>query len=203
MLRSALVVRLTTVVAVVLGSAASALATPALAAPVREPARADAFAWLTPIAAPASWRPLVISSGAATLWSPPSFTALPGDPGSATAGLRDANGIYREYLNTTPRQGDEQLRGFAAFRVHLIAEDHDAAVREEARAEHVAFRGGQGSCVMDHYVTRVGHRRYREIACLVMSAAGHGAVIVAAASPSDWNRYQSTLRTAIASFSVV
>ncbi len=194
----AVITRLAAVVAVVLTAAA-----PAAAVPASRHARAGDFAWLTPTAPPSSWRPLVISSGAATLWAPPTFPPQPGDPGSATAGLRDAHGLYRAYLNTTPRQGAEQPRGFAAFRVQLLGEDDDEAVHEEARAEHLAFPGGQGSCVIDRYVTRVGHHRYREIACLVVSAAGHGAVVVAAAALPDWSRYRSILRTAVASFSVV
>jgi hypothetical protein len=114
----------------------------------------------------------------------------------------DSKGVFRAYLNTTPQQGTEQLRGFAAFRVHLIAEDHDESVHKEAGAEHLAFRGGKGSCVIDRYVTRVGHHRYREIACFVVNTAGHGSVVVAAAALRDWSRYESILRTAIASFTV-
>jgi hypothetical protein len=196
--RSTAVLLAGVVLAVVVGCAATAGA----GAPARRPGQPGAFGWLVPTLPPSSWRAQVIPLAAATLSSPPSFSPFAGDTGSATAGIKDANGVYRAYLNATPQQGRERLRGFPGFRVRLLGEDHDLAVHEEASAEHLAFRGGEGSCVIDRYVTRVAHHRYREIACLVVSASGRGSVVVAAARLADWARFEATMRTAVASYRV-
>lgn len=111
-------------------------------------------------------------------------------------------GPYVAYLNATPRQGDEGPHGFAAFRVRLLREDDDVSVQLEAAGERLPFRGGAGSCVIDRYVTRVGHHHYREIACLVVDAHGAGAVVVAAARTSAWTQYASQLMTAVSAFSI-
>lgn len=137
-----------------------------------------------------------------TLAYPPSFQPVHGDPGSVSAAVVAPPGPYVAYLNATPRQGAEQLPGFGAFRVRFLSDDHDESVRLEAAAEHLPFRGGQGSCVMDRYVTRVGQHRYREIACLVVDAHGQGAVVVAAALAATWTRYEQPLMTAVRAFSI-
>jgi hypothetical protein len=165
------------------------------------PPRSGPFGWLVPAPAPPTWRHQTAPSGAATLWYPPSFAAVAGDPGSISAGLRSPAGKFRVYLNVTPRQGDERARGFAAFRVHLLGAEHDRSVHQDAAAEGLGFRGGTGSCVLDDYVTRIGHNRYREIACFV--TAPHGAsVVVAAATTAEWSRFQALLRRVVASFTV-
>jgi hypothetical protein len=76
------------------------------------------------------------------------------------------SGAFRLYLNATPRQGDEQPRGWDAFRLRLLTADDAASDRELAAAQGVRFRGGTGSCVIDQYVTWVGAHRHQEIACL-------------------------------------
>jgi hypothetical protein len=118
-----------------------------------------------------------------------------------SAAVRTRDGGVVAYLNATPEQGSERPRGFAAFRVHLLAEDHDEAVHEEASAEGLAFLGGRGSCVIDSYVTRIRHHRYREIACLVVGSQA-GTVVVAAALTARWNRFRSLLQQAVAAFTV-
>jgi hypothetical protein len=143
-----------------------------------------------------------ITGGLATLSSPPSFAPFTGDRGTASTVLLDRVGGIRAYLNVTPRQGNERARGFAEFRFHLLAGDHDQAVHLEAAAEGLAFQGGRGSCVIDDYVTRIGHHHYRELACLVVGRRGGGAVMVAAAKTSDWTRFEKQLRRAIASFAL-
>jgi hypothetical protein len=164
--------------------------------------RRGAFAWLVPAAPPVGWPNLVAPDVPATLAYPPSFRPVGGDPGSVSAAVAAPPGPYIAYLNATPRQGAERPRGFAAFRVHLVSEDHDESVRLEAARERLPFQGGTGSCVIDRYVTRVGHHHYREIACLVVDAHGAGAVVVAAARTSAWAQYAGQLMTAIRAFSI-
>jgi hypothetical protein len=180
------------------------LLTPAHAATA--PGRGDraprgAFRWLVPRAAPPDWPRLVTPTTTATLSYPPSFAPVTGDPGSVSAAVRSPAGLYLAYLNATPQQGAERPHGFAAFRVHLLGEDHDEAVHEEAAAEHVSFQGGRGSCVIDAYVTRMHHRHYREIACLVVGSHA-STVVVAAALKSSWDQFRPLLQRSVAAFTV-
>jgi hypothetical protein len=108
--------------------------------------------------------------------------------------------VYEAYLNVTPRQGAEQLPGFAAFRIERLG-DEDLAVHEIATAQSIAFSGAVGSCVNDDYRTRIGNNHYEELTCLV--AGRHSQyVIVAAALFADWNHFAPLLRTALAAFRV-
>jgi hypothetical protein len=162
------------------------------------------FAGLRPAAAPLGWNrfDVPLPGGLATLSSPPSFAPFAGDRGTASTAVRDRADRIRAYLNVTPRQGDERARGFAEYRVRLLAGDHDQSVHLEAAAEGLEFQGGRGSCVLDHYVTRIGHHHYRELACFVVGRRGDAAVIVAAATTADWSRFQKQLRRAVASFAL-
>ena len=65
------------------------------------------------------------------------------------------------YLDATPRQGDETLPGWAAFRIAHLRDDDTSAATLDAHAEHLTFLGGTGSCVLDDYVTQVGAHHYR------------------------------------------
>jgi hypothetical protein len=152
------------------------------------------FGWLGPAAQPAGWSLLRIPSGAAIAY-PSSWQRLHGDPGSGTVALRDSSGHFLGYLNLTPRQGEEQLATWAAFRVDHNREEGDRQVVELAHAGGLRFRNGHGSCVSDRYVTKVG-TRYREIACLVVGARA-ATVVVAAAPPSSWSRLSPALMRAI------
>lgn len=165
------------------------------------PAASKSFSWLRPAPAPATWPRVSTPSGDAVLSYPPSFTPFIGDPGTVSAALRTSSGRFVAYLNVTPKQGDEQLNGFAAFRVRLLSQDEDHSVHEQVAAEGLQFRGGQGSCVVDSYSTRIGANHYRETACYVAGTRGDN-VIVAAAATRDWNRFQPILRVAISSFAV-
>lgn len=176
------------------------------AAPATALGRADrapggAFRWLVPRAAPPTWSRLVTPTTGATLAYPPSFGPVTGDAGSVSAAVRSPAGVYVAYLNATPQQGAERPRRFAAFRLRLLGEDHDEALHEEAAAERVAFQGGRGSCVIDAYVTRVRHRRYREIACLVVGSHA-STVVVAAALTSRWSQFRPVLQRSVAAFTV-
>jgi hypothetical protein len=159
-----------------------------------------AFKGITPGKAPAAWVQVTTPSGDAILAYPPSFRPVRSDPGSVAVAAGTAAHVYDGYLNVTPRQGIEQLHGFAAFRLDRLG-DEDTAVHEIAAAENVAFVGAVGSCVNDDYRTRVGDNHYEELACLV--AGRHSEyVIVASARLGDWDRFASTLRTALAAFKV-
>ena len=130
------------------------------------------------LAYPADWRPLA------------------GDPGTASAALRDAHGRFLGYLNLTPRQARETLATWSAFRVAHNREEGDPAVRAQTSAHGLRFRdGARGSCVRDAYVTAT-RLRFVEVACLVVRARS-GAVIVAAAPPRRWTSEWPTLRRAL------
>jgi hypothetical protein len=134
---------------------------------------------------PAAWSQATISSGAATLSYPSNWKAIPGDDGTVSFALRDRRGLYLGYLNVTPRQGEEQLAGWPAFRVHRNAEEGDTRVRVLGSAENVRFSGARGSCVTDEYRSRIGSHTYREMACIV--AGRHStSVFIGAALVADW-----------------
>jgi hypothetical protein len=160
-----------------------------------------AFPALVPAAAPAAWPHLTLTNGTAVLSYPPSLRPVSGDADAVSAAQVSPKGVFRLYLNATPRQGDEQLRGWAAFRLRLLTADDAASARELAAAQGVAFRGGTGSCVIDTYVTRIGAHRYQEIACLVQGRAS-ASVIVAAAPAATWAQASPLLLRAVAAYQV-
>jgi hypothetical protein len=146
---------------------------------------------------PRGWSHTEISSGAATLAYPPGWRAIPGDRGTVSFAVRDRRGLYVGYLNVTPRQGAEQLAGWAAFRTRRNAEDGDKQVRDLSSSEDVAFIHARGSCVLDDYLSRVGSHPYRELACIV--AGRHAtSVFVGAALVEDWSRLGPIVRRAAA-----
>ncbi len=146
---------------------------------------AGAFSWLTPIAAPGTWRRATVASGGAILFYPSSWKSIPGDKGTVTAALRDGRGIYHGYLNITPRRAAEQLAGWAAFRTARNRDEGDARVRVLVSSEGLRFAQAGGSCVIDEYLSRVGSHPYRELACIV-SGKRFTNVFVGAALVSDW-----------------
>jgi hypothetical protein len=141
-----------------------------------------------------------IPSGSASVSYPPSFVTEASDPGTVTAAVHDQRGKFLAYLNVTPRQGDEKLKGFPAFRLGLLRKEN-RTVHQDAGAEGLPFSGARGSCVMDHYTTRIGSNPYLEFACFVMGART-GSVVVAAAASGSWRRFEGQLRQAVASFAV-
>lgn len=103
------------------------------------------------------------------------------------------------YLNVTPKQGDERLRTWPAFRLDH-ARDEDDAVHADGRALGLHFVGGAaGSCVMDDYLTRVKVNHYREIACFVQGRRA-ASVLVAAALESDWKQAAPLLERAVSAY---
>ena len=124
---------------------------------------------------------------------------MAGDHDAVSAAQLSPSGAFRLYLNATPRQGDEQLRHWASFRLRLLRSDDAVSARQVAAASGVKFRGGTGSCVIDRYVTRIGAHRYQEIACLVQ---GHtsASVVVAAAPAAAWARARPLLLQAVGAY---
>lgn len=178
--------------------AAATVGTVLLVASQHSPHREN-FSWFLAQPAPASWQKFTLPDGTGTLAAPPSLVRLPADPGTVAVGLPAGTGDLI-YLDATPRQGDETLPGWAAFRIAHLRDDDTAAATLDAHAEHLTFAGGTGSCVLDDYVTRVGAHHYREIACLVQGAHG-GSVIVAATPAADWNHYEPLLQQAVSAYS--
>jgi hypothetical protein len=179
--------------------AAIAITAVAFALPGRSPGRA--FPPLHPVAAPAGWRHLTLPGGTAVLSYPPSLHRLAGDAGTVSAAQLSPHGTIQLYLNATPRQGDEHLRNWAAFRLARLRSDDAASAHEVAAARGVPFRGGTGSCVIDDYRTRIGRHHYEEIACLVQGRTS-ATVIIAAAPAARWARARPLLFSAVAAYLV-
>jgi hypothetical protein len=169
------------------GSTSSSSATSAARATTARAPSARAFPALHPGPAPAGWQSATAAAAAATLSYPPHWRVIHGDPGTASAALRDATGNFLGYLNATPRQGAEALRGWAAFRVSRDRAEGDRAVRVIASAPRVALRGATAACLIDEYDARVGGRRYRELACFV-EGRRRASVFIGAAPPSRWTQ---------------
>jgi hypothetical protein len=165
-----------------------------------EPAGPRALlAGLGPRTAPAGWQAAPLPSGAATVRRPAGWVREEGDTGTVTFALRGAGGSYLGYLNVTPRQGAERLRGWASFRLARNREEGDRDVRELAAREGVSFTGARGSCVIDDYGSRAGDNPYREIACFVRGRRS-ASVVIAAGLRSDWPKVEPTLARAVQSF---
>jgi hypothetical protein len=156
-----------------------------------------AFAWLRPGPPPAGWSVVHLQSAAALAY-PPDWSQVKSDAGTASAARLDrGSGLIAEYLNATPRQGDETLANWASFRPAHNREEGDSDERTLASAQDLRFRDGRGSCVIDRY--RTSRTSYQEIACLVSAPAGQS-VIVAAAQTSVWARSAPILERAVSAF---
>ncbi len=159
---------------------------------------AGAFSWLRRASAPAGWLKVTMPTSEATLSYPSTWKPIPGDTGTVTVSLRDARGRYAGYLNVTPRQGAEQLHGWAAFRIDRNRDEGDGHVTQVVAAQRLRFRNAVGSCVIDDYVSRVGSHAYREIACIVKGHR-HTDVFVGAGLRQDWQAVRGTLEEAASS----
>lgn len=167
------------------GAGTARQATPAALSKAPPAVAPGPFAWLVPGPAPAGWQTASIASAAATLAYPPGWKPTTGDLGTVSADTVDRRGAFHGYLNVTPQQGAETLRGWAAFRVARNREEGSSRVRQVAAAEHLRFRGARGSCVIDDYRSRVGGNPYRELACIVAGPTAT-VVLIGAAPPADW-----------------
>ena len=152
--------------------------------------------WFKAAPAPAGWKLLVPPSGSSLLWYPPFMKPLEGDPYSVSVSFKDTDGSTLLYLNAGPQNGGEQLKGWPGFRIAHLHATGDPYVHEDARASHLAFQGGPGSCVIDDYVTPVVAHHYVEIACFVQGRKS-GSVIVAAVARRAWARYGGTVERAV------
>lgn len=185
----------------VLGIAAAIVAAGAIVAAVAAFAFAGGspFPRLAPTAAPTTWQQVMLPNGSAVLSYPPSLHRVLSDRDAASVAQVSTAGAYLVYLNVTPRQGDETLTNWATFRVNLLREDDASSAHEISSARGVRFRGGNGSCVMDEYITRIGAHHYDEIACLAQGRTG-ASVIVAAALASQWAAARPLLEQAVAAY---
>jgi hypothetical protein len=130
---------------------------------------------------------------------PVELEAIPGDRGTVTAALRDSRGLYRGYLNVTPRQGAEPLAGWVAFRTRRNTGEGDKRTRVVAAPENLRFGGAREWCVIDDYLSKVGSHPYREVACIV---AGHRytSVFVGATHVRDWPTLGRVIERAASAF---
>jgi hypothetical protein len=157
---------------------------------------AGPFAWLRLPPPPAAWKVARIPGGS-TLAYPPGWRPIKTDPGTASVALLGAGGRFDAYLNATPKQASETLANWSRFRQDHNRDEGDRSVRPVAAANHLSFRSGRGSCVIDSY--RTSKDAYREIACLVAGPSS-SAVVVAAAPTGLWNDQAATLERAVSSF---
>ena len=160
---------------------------------------AGTFSWLRAVQSPKTWTSATIASGGATLSYPSNWKPIPGDRGTVTAALRDSRGLYRGYLNVTPRQGAEQLAGWAAFRTKRNAQEGDRRTRVVAAAENLRVGGVRGSCVVDDYLSRVGSHPYRELAC-IFTGSRYTNVFVGATLVPDWPTLGRVVERAASAF---
>jgi hypothetical protein len=151
--------------------------------------------------APASWHRATLPGGGAVLAYPPSMHLVKGDTGTLTAARFSASGKYLLYINVTPKQGDESLGDWVNFRLDHQREEETPAIHELSDQAGVRFLGGQGSCVTDAYVTKVGANHFTEIACFVQGRTSAN-VIVVAAPTANWGSAAGVLSRAIAGFVV-
>lgn len=126
---------------------------------------------------------------------PPSWRQAKGDPGTATAVLRNPSGGFLGYLNLTPRQGRESLSNWGSFRPDHDRDEGDRNVKLLSSATGLHFLTGRGSCVQVSYTTS-SKVRYIEIACLV-AGPRRQSVIVGAAPPDAWNQTAPVMQRAI------
>jgi hypothetical protein len=157
------------------------------------------FAWLASTAPPTTWTRLTLPSGLGSLSVPPRFRAVGGDQGTGTFALLGSDGTYLGYINVTPRQGDERLAGWAAFRLAHLRGDGSISARQHGAVESVRTGQSQRSCVTDDYVTEIGHHHFQEVACLVMTTSA-GSVVVAATPSGDPAHLWAQLERTVAAY---
>ena len=158
----------------------------------------DPFVWLRPASPPAGWHVARTPDGAALAY-PPGWTAIRTDPGTVSVALRGTGGRIVDYLNVTPKQGNETLANWSRFRPQKNRAEGSRSVRLLAATGGAHFRSARGSCVIDAYTTSL--TTYQEIACLV-SGPGSSNVVVAAAPARLWQEHSAVLERAVSSFAV-
>ena len=155
------------------------------------------FAWLDPGPPPAGWAQARLP-GSVVLTYPSSWHRVHSDPGTVSVARTDpGSDLIADYLNVTPRQGDETLQDWARFRPAHNAEEGQRHVQVVAAAGGLRFRDGRGSCVIDRY--RTPATSYQEIACLVRGPRT-ASVIVAAGLAARWAQDAPALERAVSAF---
>ena len=157
------------------------------------------FHWLASTTPPATWTRLGGPSGLGLVSSPPGFRRVHGDPGSLTAVLLSSTGTYLGYINVTPHQGHETLRDWAAFRLTHLRGDGAVSAHEDAMVQSVRTAATVRSCVIDDYVTTVGHHPFHEVACDVTNGSV-SSVVVAATPSGDPAHVWTELERAVAAY---
>jgi hypothetical protein len=157
------------------------------------------FGWLASSAPPVTWARLTGPSGLGTLFSPPGFRTLDGDPGTLSVTLVNSAGTYLGYINVTARQGSETLHDWAAFRLTHLRDDDAVSVHQDAVVQSVRTTRTVRSCVIDDYVTTVGHHPFHEVACYVTSGSV-GSVVVAATPSGDPAHVWTQLERSVAAY---
>jgi hypothetical protein len=132
---------------------------------------------------------------------PPTLHSAHSDPGALTVALSRDRAHPVVYVNVTPLQGSETLANWTRFRIAHLSEDDVSRTTLDESASGLRFRGGVGSCIVDHYVSKIGANPYVEVACLVRGRTG-SSVIVAATASSLWARYSTLLHEVVDSFAV-
>lgn len=162
-------------------------------------ARSPQFRWLVPAQAPSNWKHAKLPSGAAVLYYPSNLQRIRSDVGAITAVQKNSHGLFPIYLNATPRQGNERLATWPAFRLRVNTEEGARGAHNDGAVTNVPFLGGTGSCVIDDYFSRVGAHHYKEIACYTEGPHG-GSVVIAATFASLWAKERALLEQAIAAY---
>jgi hypothetical protein len=150
---------------------------------------------------PAGARKVTLSSGLGSIALPAGFVPVGGDPGTASFARLAPDGSYVGFLNVTPRQGDERLEGWAAFRLAHLRSEGSMSALEHGAVEGVPTAQDARSCLTDDYVTQIGHHHFQEIACLVMTGST-GDVVVAATPWGDPGHLWMQLGRDVASYSL-
>jgi hypothetical protein len=156
---------------------------------------------IAPGMAPAGWHRAALPDGGAVLAYPPDMHQVPADAGEVSAARTSPSGAFLLYLNATPRQGDETLRNWPAFRVAHLTDDDATSARLIAASHHVRFLGGTGTCVTDSYVTKAKAHHFTEMACFVQGKTS-ASVVVATAPTANWRAAAPVLKRAVAAYQV-
>jgi hypothetical protein len=156
------------------------------------------FGWIK-ASAPTTWTRVAVPAGLGTVAEPTGFRMVKTDPGTVSLAMVDSAGTFVGYLNVTPRQGSESLGDWADFRIDHLRDDGTVSVHEDATIQSVKRGSVVRSCVVDDYVTTVGHHPFHEVACFV-TGSFPSSVVVASVPVGDPAHLWTELQEAVASY---